>query len=449
MVANAKKTADNPQVKTTTTTTTVQRGDSTVTTTVVVTEPVEQPAAPKRNFKSRLSLGGYAEAVYTRNFYSDNVNRYSHAADYKDSKGHGKVDLPHAVIMLGFDFGKGWTFGSEIEFEHGGTESAVEIEAEETGEWEKEIERGGEVALEQLWINKEIFPWLQIRAGHMVVPVGGLNVHHLPNEFFTVYRPEGEYTIIPNTWHETGLSIWGQVGSKFRYEAMVVPALNSCFFSKDGWVNGGSGSPFEFRQANNMAVAGRVDVFPVNGLRLSLSGYYGHSFNNTLQSDENSTKYKDVKGAVSIGAFDFEYKGYGLIVRGNATYGHLGDADKISDYNRLQMKTSPYKRTLVGKEAYSWGIEAGYNVFRFIQKLRHADKLYVFGRYEGYDTYKPANGGYQDYQWCEKKRFAVGLNYSPLKEIVIKAEYSKRILKSQYNNEPSVSIGVTYTGDFL
>ena len=28
---------------------------------------------------SRLTVGGYGEAVYTRNFYSDNMFRYSHA----------------------------------------------------------------------------------------------------------------------------------------------------------------------------------------------------------------------------------------------------------------------------------------------------------------------------------------------------------------------------------
>jgi hypothetical protein len=40
------------------------------------------------------------------------------------------------VIFLGYDFGKGWSMSSEIEFEHGGTESAVEIETEEAGEYE-------------------------------------------------------------------------------------------------------------------------------------------------------------------------------------------------------------------------------------------------------------------------------------------------------------------------
>ena len=67
--------------------------------------------------KQRLTLGGYGEAVYTRNFYSDNMYRYSHAESYKDAKSHGRLDLPHVVINLGYDFGKGWSMGSEIEFE--------------------------------------------------------------------------------------------------------------------------------------------------------------------------------------------------------------------------------------------------------------------------------------------------------------------------------------------
>lgn len=66
----------------------------------------------------RLSVGGYGEAAYSRNFYSDNVYRYSRASQYKNDPSHGRFDIPHAVIYLGYDFGKGWTMGSEIEFEH-------------------------------------------------------------------------------------------------------------------------------------------------------------------------------------------------------------------------------------------------------------------------------------------------------------------------------------------
>ena len=44
---------------------------------------------------------------------------------------------------------------------------------------------------------------------------------------------------------------------------------------------------------------------------------------------------------------------------------------------------------------------------------------------------------------------AFGLNYYPLPQIAVKAEYSKRFLRSLYNNEPSVSLGIAYEGFFL
>ena len=173
---------------------------------------------------SRLTVGGYGEAVGTYNFYSDNVYRYQFPDSYRDSKGHARFDLPHVVLMLGYDFGKGWTMGAEIEFEHGGVEAAVEMENEEAGEFEREIERGGEVALEQFWIQKEFMPQLNLRMGHIVVPVGATNNKHLPTEFFTAYRPEGENTIFPCTWHETGISLWGRAGD-WRDEGQLVTEI--------------------------------------------------------------------------------------------------------------------------------------------------------------------------------------------------------------------------------
>jgi hypothetical protein len=42
----------------------------------------------------------------------------------------------------------------------------------------------------------------------------------------------------------------------------------------------------------------------------------------------------------------------------------------------------------------------------------------------------------------------VGVNYYPLPQIVVKAEYSQRFLKKLYNNEPAVNIGIAYEGFF-
>ena len=175
---------------------------------------------------SRLTVGGYGEIAFTRNFYSDSPYIYAKPSNYADSPGHGRFDVPHAVIYLGYDFGKGWTMQTEIEFEHTGTGVALEREYEEAGEFEQEIEKGGEVELEQFWLQKSFFPELNVRLGHIIVPVGGLNYAHEPLNFFTVYRPEGEYTIFPSTGHDTGVSLWGQSGA-WRYEALMVAGLET------------------------------------------------------------------------------------------------------------------------------------------------------------------------------------------------------------------------------
>lgn len=188
---------------------------------------------------SRLSVGGYGEVAYSRNFYSDSGNRYSSAKLHKNDPSHGRFDIPHAVIYLGYDFGKGWTLGTEIEFEHGGTGSAIEYEAEESIEFEQEQERGGEVELEQFWIQKSFGRFANIRAGHIVVPVGLTNAYHEPLNFFTVYRPEGENTILPCTWHQTGVSFWGHAGD-FRYELQMIAGLDAWQFSRDNWIKPGT-----------------------------------------------------------------------------------------------------------------------------------------------------------------------------------------------------------------
>lgn len=412
----------------------------------LTTAPVGAQEGAKRAGEkaSRLTIGGYGEAVFTRNFYSDKYLRYTDAQRYKDDNSHGRFDLPHVVLWLGYDFGHGWSLGTEIEFEHGGTESAVEIEEEEAGEYESEVERGGEVALEQFWINKE---WLggkvNLKMGHFVVPVGATNMYHLPTEFFTNYRPEGESTIMPCTWHETGVSLWGEVG-KWRYEVMMLPGLDSDRFGRQNWIAGGAGSPYEFKIANSYAGAFRVDNFSVKGLRLSLSGYIGNSFKNTLSVTENA-KYKDVKGTVMIGAFDFCYETKNFVVRGNFDYGHLSDSELITKYNMSMRNDSPSPKQAVGSDAIAVGVEAGYDIFSLANgKKLNGKKLHLFGRYEYYDSMFKTEGSIMDAEWCGRQRVAVGVNYRPLKSIVLKGEYSIGLLDKAYNNEPAISFGIAY-----
>ena len=405
---------------------------------------------------NRLSIGGYGEAAYTRNFYSDNVYRYTDPKSYKNDPSHGRFDIPHAVIYISYDFGKGWTMSSEIEFEHTGSGGAIEKEYSEGGEWEQEVEKGGEVELEQFWIQKSFGSFLNVRAGHIVVPVGLTNAHHEPLNYFTVYRPEGEATILPCTWHDTGISIWGRLGD-FRYEVQMLAGLDAFMFDRENWIQGGAGSPFEFKVANKYGFAARIDNYTLPGLRVGLSGYYGQAMHNSYPhefegEDANGNKktYDGTKGRVAIGAIDFTFNRYNWIVRGNADYGYLSNASTISKIKRnLTSNNAPYKKTPVGKNAVAVGIDAGYDVFSQIGKLREDNqKLYLFGRYEYYNSYIPAKDQAK-YEYTGKNRMAFGVNYYPIPQIAVKAEYSKRFFKSQYNNEPSVSLGVAYQGFFL
>ena len=466
---------------------------------VTVQAEVPEPS-PK---KGRLTIGGYGEAAMKRCFYSNNYLRYTSPENYVNDQ-YGEFDIPHVVIYLGYDFGKGWSMGSEIEFEHGGTEVAVEIEEEEGGEYETEVERGGEVALEQFWIQKSFNPYANLRMGMIIVPLGGTNAHHEPNQFFGVYRPEGDNTILPCTWHDIGVQFHGRY-RWLGYTAQFLPGLESTLFSKQNWIQGGSASAYEFKLANCYAGLARLDFYPLadrsprktssrrsplkpvkstyqkmepsfndslmvfNGedasvdrrspsadrgdLRLSLSGYAGTSFRNNLSPTTNS-KYAGVKGLVSLVAFDWNYTGHGVIFRGSATYGHLGDAALISAYNKSMSKTSISKRENVASDAYSVGAEIGYNIFHPIPKLHDSrQSLYLFARYDTYDAQARIEGT-KNY-WTGRHKVSCGLNYMPLPEVVIKGEFGYGILHqnpysaTRYNNEPYVALSINYCGFFI
>ena len=397
---------------------------------------------------NRLSVGGYGEVAMSRNFYSDHVSRYSLADEHKKDPSHGRFDIPHAVIYLGYDFGKGWTMGTEIEFEHGGVGMAYEKEDEEGGEWEQEVEKGGEVELEQFWIQKSFGRWANIKAGHIVVPVGLNNAYHEPLNFFTVYRPEGENTVLPSTWHQTGISFWGKTKG-WRYELQFLAGLNSDNFTNTGWINKGPGTPTEGEIATKYGTALRIDNYCIKGLRIGLSGYYGHAIGNSYPNNKDGAESK-YKGVVAIGAIDFTYNNYNWIVRGQADYGYLSDAKQLKYFtNRLNGLSPFHHSAFVSKNAFAYGIEAGYNIFSQIEKLRQDNqKLYLFGRYEHYNPYASKTKN-TSYDYTNVQRMAVGINYYPVKQIVVKAEYSHRFLKSQYNNESAINIGVAYEGWFL
>lgn len=112
-------------------------------------------------------------------------------------------------------------------------------------------------------------------------------------------------------------------------------------------------------------------------------------------------------------------------------------------------KDSPSPKQHIGSDAIVGGLEVGYDLFGLNERLRSpGQSFHLFTRYEYYDSMFRTQGSVIENEWCARQNWVVGLNYRPMHDIVIKAEYGKGILATQYNNEPYVSLGIAFAGLF-
>ena len=117
----------------------------------------------------KFRFGGYGEMVAAFKDYG--INRFYGGNDGNKKDGRNTISIPRFVLAFDYKFNPKWILGAEIEFESGGVGTAYEIENSENGEYETEVEKGGEVALEQFHITRLIHPTFNVRAGHIILPV--------------------------------------------------------------------------------------------------------------------------------------------------------------------------------------------------------------------------------------------------------------------------------------
>lgn len=402
-------------------------------------DSVVKPIRPEWNF-SKYRFGGYGEILFQRMDYGPNR--------YKDPSGapsdnRSYISVPRAVFSFDYKFRDDIVFSTELEIEYGGTGSSMELEYAEAGEYEAEIEKGGEIELEQFHFTKRFCDAFNVRIGHMIVPVGLTNAHHEPIFFFGTTRPEGEMAVLPCTWHETGIAVLGYF-KDFRYEVMMVNGLDPNGFSTANWIGSGRQAIFEQTITTNPAFAGRVEYSGVKNLRLSASGYYAAS------TAKNSTKpqlMSDVKGSIWVASADAQYMSRDIVARANVIYGNLGDSKAISDINYLYFNKTGYPITAVAKNALTYSVEAGYNILSFFDKK---ERLFPFVRYEYYNTAEKVEDGAKAWPRFKRSATTFGLNYYILPNMVLKADYSmRRIDSGNYNNENTIGLGLAYTGWFF
>lgn len=413
----------------------------------------------------KFRFGGYGEMLYKHMDYGE--NRYTGALYGNKKDDRHAVSIPRFVIAGDYKFNKWWQLGAEIEFESGGTGVAVEKERKENGEIEIEYEKGGEVALEQFHITATVHTAFNVRVGHIIVPVGQLNAHHEPVNFFGTSRPEGEVSIIPTTWHETGAEVFGTFGKDFYtfdYEAQIVSGLTVDGFDKYSFISEARQGLFEEDVFNCPAYVGRIDYRGVPGLRVGGSVYY---LNDAGRNSTDDNYYVKFKTSVLVLSADLEYKHKYLIARGNYTQGEIGNYDKLKASNIGYTSTAGYGKELysgntpVASKGLTYGGEVGVNLGQIITDvfgLKKPLKIIPFARYDYYNPFYDgtATALAEVAHRQEVSSWTVGINWYALPNLVLKVDAAIRHIGTQsvfknnggYNTENDISVGVAYAGWF-
>ena len=358
----------------------------------------------------QMEIYGYG----TINYYQT----YDYLQNYQSKpKSRSKIDLERFVLSPRFIISDNVKIVSEIEFEHGGTGTTMEYDTlDEFGEFETEVEKGGEIVIEEIYVAIDYLPTLNFKIGHIIVPVGMNSQRHLPNLYYSAVRNRSETRIIPNTWHESGVMIEGSYNDNLHYQAMVMNGLNSEFFNSAHWIQAGHQKRFEHVNADNLAGALRVDYGDILGSHIGASFYMGNSGENRNKrplNEDATVTIADIHGV-------YEYKGLNL--RALALYGKLSDSEAVTTANRGLPNALEAKRSPVASEALAWFVEAGYNISPLIKQV---DKdLIIFSKYDFSDSMYATEGVIQDLDQYEQSTVTAGLNYMYSPNLTFKAEYA-------------------------
>lgn len=364
------------------------------------------------------------------------VINYAHYDWELDPNRRASIDIERLVVAPKYKINDTIRLEAELEFEHGGTGSTMEFDKfEEFGEFEMEIEKGGEVIVEKLAAVFSIHPLLNFRVGHIIVPVGLLAKRHRPQHYFTTTRPEAEAHIIPTIWHETGVELFGTLGP-LKYQTQIINGLDSTGFSSRHWIVPGHQLRFETVNAEAPAFVGRLDYEFDEDFTVGISGYFGDTAANRPKPDVDFDAY------VGIVSFHGFYEMNGIKMRGVLLGGALQNADRLSKVNRTLSNNLNVKRTPIGSTAVGCYVEVGYDVLSLIKPDASSPALDVFARFDYYDTMASVEGIIFDNPRWERTTWTFGINYHVHPKLVFKSHYSLRSLATKdLNEENTFAVG--------
>lgn len=326
-------------------------------------------------FGGRTSLGGYGELHYN---------------NIKD--GDDKIDFHRFVLFVNHEFNDRIRLFTELELEH-----ALVKDTQAPDD-----ENGGEVELEQAYIEFDINENLQAKGGLFLIPVGILNETHEPPTFYGVERNNVEKNIIPTTWWEAGAALNGRNENGLSWDVALHSGLA---VSAGGAIRGGR-QKVSNAIANDPAVTGRLRYTGINGLDVAA----------TVQYQANITQ--DGGAAAEAPA---------TLLQTHAIY-QAGATTLTAFYATWDIDNATF-------EANGSDEQTGY----YLEASQRLNESFgVFARHSEWDN----NAG--DTTESATDEQIIGVNYWPHENVVIKADIFTQETKATGAEKEGFNLGVGY-----
>lgn len=382
-----------------------------------VREAIVLPETPK--FKSQYGMGPAASKVY-------GVNRglsiggygqgfYSGLTEDQGAE-HSRWDLLRTILYVGYKFSDKLVFNSELEIEHANTAD------------------GGEAAMEFAQIDYLHRPEVNFRMGLLLVPVGFINEMHEPLFYHGNQRPETELNVIPTTWRENGLGVFGQIKDRWTYRAYVM-ASGKASAIRQGNIRGFKQEGVE-SLADDLAVTARVDYQASRPLQVGGSVWHGET-----GQRENFTlldgSLARPNAPVTIAEGHAQYRNRGLEGRVLVVDSHIGDADVLSNAEAAQ------GRGPIQSDSYGWYGEVAFDLMT-LRKGGSDQYLAPFFRWEQFDTQHRVPAGFDRDLTRDIVVRTFGIDYKPHPQVVLKLDTRDFSVRGGTPHADDVNFGFGY-----
>jgi len=359
---------------------------------LLLTQPLEAQDS------ETTTVGGYGEVHYT---------------NPSGPNSPGTVNVTRFVVYLAHAFNERLALRSELELEDAKIEGG---------------EEGGEVALEQVYLDYMLSPAFTLRAGLLLPPVGIVNELHEPPTFNGVERPTFDRNVIPTTWRDIGFGAVGTLPGTtgLNYRVYLVNGLRAQGFSAQSGIRGGRQEGKEASFANP-SLTGRLE-WSRPGLRLGGSFWYGGSAG---QDSLLGTGAFD--NAVTLISADARYDIGPFMLRGVVANISISDAEAIQSAFGEQ----PGSRIAGGY------IEGAYNLLSALAP-GSSQRLHSFIRYERYNTQADVPPGVIRDESLARRITTFGLAYKPVYNVVFKGDYQLQRNRAGIGEGELLSLGVGY-----